>query len=65
MLLGIIEGNALLEVLSGWGKLSEVEEGLSQSIVGLQEKDGVLYTLGQAEELLRQLPRRLYSARTI
>jgi hypothetical protein len=59
VLLGIIEGDALLYMRSGWGKLSEAVEGLSQSIVGHQEKDGVLYMLSQAEELLSQLTRRL------
>ena len=48
VLLGVVEGNALLQVLSGRDKLSEPVQGLPQRIVGPQEERGVLYALGQA-----------------
>jgi len=56
---GIIEGHPLLEVRSGWGHLSKPEHGLPQHPVSLQEERSVLCALGQGEELLRQLTRRL------
>ena len=60
VLLGIIEGHPLLQVRSGQRQLSQVEQsGLPQRAVGRQKERGVLDTLGQGEELLPQLPRRL------
>ena len=53
MLLGVVQGNALLQVLSGGGKLSETEQGQPQRMVGLHEEKWGLCALGQAEELLR------------
>ena len=59
VLLGVVEGNALLQVRAGRGKLSQTEQGRPQRIVGLQEESRVLHALGQAQELLPQLARRL------
>jgi hypothetical protein len=55
MLQGVVEGNPLLKVLSGWGKLSAMERGLSQCPVSFEEERWVSLTLGHAEELLSQL----------
>jgi len=52
MLLGVIEGNPLLRVLLGRDELSQEMQGVPQRYVGPQEESGVLYALGQAEELL-------------
>jgi hypothetical protein len=41
VLLRVIEGNALLRVLSGCGKLSEVKERVPQCYVGLDKESGV------------------------
>ena len=48
VLLGVVEGNPLLQVLSGWSKLSQIEQGHPQRIVGLQEESRVLCALGQS-----------------
>src|SRR5215471_17001348 len=55
----VVEGNALLYVRSGLGHLPEHERGSPQCVVRLKEERGVLYALGQGEELLSQLPRGL------
>jgi hypothetical protein len=59
MLLGIVADDALLQVLSGKGKLSQAVQTRPQWKVSLEKKSRVLYTLSQAEELLPQLARRL------
>ena len=59
MLLGVIEGNPLLQVCRAQGKLSQTEQGTPQCLVGFEEEERVLERLGQAEELLPQLTRRL------
>jgi hypothetical protein len=48
MLLRIVEGNTLFRVLSGLPQLSQVEQGIPQGVVRLQEKSGVSYPLRQA-----------------
>jgi len=59
VLLEVVEGNALLLVCPGQGQLSQQEQRLPQHPVGRQEERRVLHALGQAEELLSQLTRRL------
>ena len=59
MLLGIIQGHALLQVGAGGGQLAEMVQGIPQRAVGHDEERGVLEALRQAEELLSQLLRRL------
>src|SRR5262249_33839394 len=59
VLLGVVKGNALLQVLSGWDQLSKPAQADSQCTVGLQEEIRILWTLGQGEKLLRQLVCRL------
>ena len=46
VLLGVVEGNALLQVCSGEGQLSQTEQGVSQRLVGLQEERRVLARSG-------------------
>ena len=59
VLLGVVEGHPLLQVGRARGKLSKPEQSSAQDAVGLQEERGVLGTLGQGEELFRQLLRCL------
>src|SRR5712692_3900202 len=59
VLLGIVEGQALFEVVLGGSQLSKPEQGGPQPSVGPHEESRVLYMLGQTEELLRQFMRRL------
>ena len=47
MLLRIVERNRLFEVGAGWGELSQIEQGLSQRPVYLQEEGRVLYAVSQ------------------
>src|SRR5262245_25977619 len=54
MLLRVVEGNALLGVLSGSSKLSKAVQGKPQRIMGHQEECLVLL-LSQGEELRSQL----------
>ena len=49
MLLGVIEGKALLYVLLGRAELSQEMQGVPQGYVSLQEEGGVLDALGQAQ----------------
>src|SRR5882724_1704744 len=59
MLLGIIEGNPLLEVRPGCGQLSTHQQRRPQCPVSRQEQSWVLDALGQPEALLLQLQRLL------
>src|SRR5712692_5413300 len=59
VLLGVVEGNGLLKVCSGRGKLAPPDQRISERKMSLQEQRGVLYALGQAEELLCQRARCL------
>src|SRR6185503_19680137 len=52
--LEIIDRNALLEMGSGAGRLTEEEQAYPERIMGLQEQRGILRVLGQSEELLPQ-----------
>src|SRR5437870_1777453 len=54
VLLGVIEGKALLCVLSGSSKLAKPEQGVPQHIMGYQEERGGLEAPSQAEQLLPQ-----------
>jgi hypothetical protein len=56
--LGIVEGNPLRKMGLGRGKLTQIVQGVPKGIVGFQEERGVAGLLGQAEEVLPQLPRR-------
>src|SRR5262249_44085307 len=58
VLLGIIEGDALLELRLGRGYSTEVQQGAGQCVVGLLEAHRVLRVLGQTEELFPYLPSR-------
>src|SRR5215831_9382842 len=59
VLLRVVEAYALLEMGVRLVQLAEKELTYSQGEVGLQEERRVVETLGQAETLLCQLPRRL------
>ena len=59
VLLGVVEGNPLLKMGLGSGELAQIVQGVPEGIVGLQEERRVADMLGQGEELLPQLPRRL------
>src|SRR5438132_9462125 len=60
VLLAIVESNPLLQMRLSRGELSQIVQGIPKRIVRLQEERGVVGPLGQAEELLAQLPCRLY-----
>ena len=64
MLLGIIQGHALLQVVSGRGQLAEMIQGIAQRAVGHNEECGILEALRQTEELLSQFSRRLGNLKT-
>jgi hypothetical protein len=53
--LRVIQGKALLQVGTGWDKLAEMEQGISQSAVRLQQECWVVLPLGDGQELLSQL----------
>jgi hypothetical protein len=55
ILLGGIQGNALLQVGTGRDKLAEIQQAISQGAVRLQEECWVVLTLGEGEEPLSQL----------
>jgi hypothetical protein len=57
VLLGVEGNNLLLQVGLGGGQLSKQVQSSAQEAVGPQEERGVLGTLGQSEELFRQLLR--------
>jgi hypothetical protein len=57
--LGIVERDALLEVLSGRDKLSEMAQSEPQHKVGTQEMRRVVDTPSQSETLLSQFVRCL------
>ena len=59
VLLGIVEGNSLLQVRSSGSKLPNVVEGASQCPVGFQEERRGMLALGQPEKLLPHLARCL------
>jgi hypothetical protein len=59
VLLGVVEGDTLLQVGSGRGQLSQEKQDAPQPPVGLHEECWVLRTVGQLEELLSQLMCRL------
>src|SRR5262245_58003120 len=58
-LLRVVEGHRLRQVRSGSGQLPQPEQGCPQCPMGFHEERRVVCTLGQAEKLLHQLPRRL------
>jgi hypothetical protein len=55
VLLGIIQGNAMLQVGTSLDKLAQPAQGISQGAMPLQEERWVVLTLGQGEELFGQL----------
>src|SRR5262245_19215354 len=55
--LGIVEGDALLQVRADGAPLSEEEQGIPQHDMGICEAYWILDTLGQAQHLFPQLPR--------
>ena len=59
MVLGIVEGAALGQMLRARRELAEVLKRLAERPVGLDEQGRVPDALGQAEEPLPQLARRL------
>jgi hypothetical protein len=52
--LGVIERNALFEVLKGRGELSEMKQDQSESMMAIQQAHGVLQALRQIKALLCQ-----------
>src|SRR5438046_670609 len=59
MVLGIVEGDAVLQVPVGRGQLSKRQHRGSQRVVGLQEERRNPGVLRQSEELFSQLTCRL------
>ena len=60
MLLGVVEGNALLQVESGRGELATPDQGVSERKVRLYRRSVGSCTLwAKLQELLRQLTRGL------
>jgi hypothetical protein len=59
VLVGIIEGNHLLEVFSRTSSFSQISQGGLQRIVCFHQERRILYVLGETEALLTQLLRRL------
>ena len=59
VLLGIVQGNALLQVRAGRGEFSTHRTRLPPCHMGLQQETGILYALGQVQALLCQFVRRL------
>ena len=59
VLLGIVEGNALVKMGLANFELPQVVQRVPKCIVGLQTESGVFKILGQSEELLSQLSCRL------
>ena len=67
VLLWIVDGDALLQVSTSLGELSQPEQSLSQNIVATQDKGRIAFTLGQDQSCSprsrarRNLPRFLYN----
>jgi hypothetical protein len=59
MLLGVVEGAAVLQVLPGRRELAEILERLSERPVRVDEERRVADALGQAQKPLGQLARRV------
>ena len=59
MLLGVVEGDTLLQVGASRGDLAQPEQAHPERKMGFEEERWVVDPLGQAEALLRQFPRRL------
>jgi hypothetical protein len=59
VLQGVVEGEVLFPLLARQGKLAQAEQSAPQGEVGPQKRHRVLEVLGQGEEFLPQLPRRL------
>ena len=59
VLLRVVEGNGLLQMLLGLGQPPAPTQALAQRPVGLQEEGRIALLLGQAQELLGQLPGRV------
>ena len=57
--LGIVEGDALLQVRTGSGPFSQEGQEIAQRDMHIREVYWILDTLGQAEQLLSQLPSAL------
>ena len=55
MLLGIIDGNALLYLGSGGSKLTQVIQGIPKSMVGFDEEGRIVYPLGHGQHPLSYL----------
>jgi len=52
--LGIVEGDALFEVVEGSRRLSQMKQDVPQGMVAIQQAHGVLQAVRQSEALLRQ-----------
>ena len=59
VLLAVVESYPLRKMSLGSGQLAQIVQGVPESIVGIQEERRVADLLGQGEEVLPQLPRRL------
>src|SRR5262252_6296150 len=56
VLLGLIEGDALLQVRTGSVPYSQEVQGIAQRVMSIRAACWIVDTLGQAEHLLSQLP---------
>ena len=59
VLLGVVEGDALLQVRADSVPFSQKGQGIAQRDMGTREVCWILDTLSQTEQLFPQLPRRL------
>jgi hypothetical protein len=59
VLLRVVQAHSLLQMGVRGDTLAQPVQGLAQRAVGQQEEGGVVEALGEAEELLPQLPRCL------
>ena len=65
MLLWVIEGDRLLRVRSGLGKLATMQQAFPSRMVSPQEEHRILEAFGHAEELLKFVRRLELSPRVI
>jgi hypothetical protein len=59
LLLGIVEGETLLQVQACDAPLTEPGQGIAQHDMGVREACGIVTMLGEAEQLFPQFPRSL------
>ena len=59
VLLGIIEGHALLQVMAACGKCTDKEQAVAQRAMGFQGEGRIVGTFRQGAELFPELARHL------